>query len=333
MNVFTYLLPFRRAVFDGGDMDELATYLNMLAQHDCEVLVIDGSPSEVFARHAAVFGNAVTHRPVDRRFRCKNDKVNGVHTGVELAACEKIILADDDIRYTPDDIGEILRLLDDYEVVRPQNYLRGRPCWALMEAARMLINRATLRTGDYPGTCAFRRETMRRVEPYDGDVLFDNEEIIRNFALHGATIAYALDLLVEKRAPRWKKWLEQRPRQAYEDFGLRSKTLFFALLLPLVGCFTLLYGATGLLLGLGIVVIGSILLALRGRSRGEATTYFSLRSCFFAPLWILERSCSTYWAFYWYLTRGGYPFGNTILSKGIGRAWKRGARAAGPRTF
>lgn len=333
MNACTYLLPFRRAIFNRSDMDELATYLNMLTQHDCEVLVIDGSPPEVFARNGAALGNAVTHRRVDRRFRCKNDKVNGVHTGVELAACEKIILADDDIRYRPGEIREILRLLDDYEVVRPQNYLHAQPWWAQMEAARMLINRAILRTGDYPGTCAFRRETMRKIEPYDGDVLFDNEEIIRNFALHGATVSYALDLLVEKRAPRWKKWLEQRPRQAYEDFGLRTKTFFFALLLPLLGLFTLFYGASGLLGGLGVIVIGSILLALRGRSRGKAATYFSLHSCFFAPLWILERSCSTYWAFYWYLTRGGYPFGNTILSKGIGRAWKRGARAAAPRTF
>ena len=43
----------------------------------------------------------------------------------------------------------------------------------------MLINRALLRTADYPGTCAFHRATMLRVGHYDGDVLFDNEEIIR----------------------------------------------------------------------------------------------------------------------------------------------------------
>ena len=34
---------------------------------------------------------------------------------------------------------------------------------------------------------------MRRGGHYDGDVLFDNEEIVRHFALHGANIKYARD--------------------------------------------------------------------------------------------------------------------------------------------
>lgn len=323
----TYLLPFRRSAFHGAEMDELASYLRMLAQNDCEVMVIDGSPAKVFARHNAVLAAEILHREVDRRFGHRNDKVNGVYTGVGLATGEKIILADDDIRYTRSEIREILRLLDHYEVVRPQNYLRPLPWWTRMEAARMLINRATLRTGDYPGTCAFRRETIRRIEAYDGDVLFDNEEIIRNFALHGASICYALDLLVRKRPPSFRKWVEQRPRQAYEDFGLRGKTLLFAVLPVLLGFLTICYGKVAFLLGVGTIGMGSILLAFRGWSRGEAATYFAFSICFFAPFWVWERSCSTYWAFYWYLTRGGYPFGHTILSKGIGRAWKSGGRA------
>jgi hypothetical protein len=53
-----------------------------------------------------------------------------------------------------------------------------------------------------------------------------------------------------------------------------------------------------------------------------------LNCCIFAPLWICERTISTYCAFYWYLARGGYPFGDRILTKGIGRAWFSGARTA-----
>src|SRR5207302_2120307 len=103
-----------------------------------------------------------------------------------------------------------------------------------MGAARMLINRATLRAADYPGTCAFLRSTMLRCGEYDGDVLFDNEELIRHFARHRARICYANDLFIRKHPPTFRKWLEQRPRQAYEDFGLRFKTVLFASLLPIL---------------------------------------------------------------------------------------------------
>jgi hypothetical protein len=48
----------------------------------------------------------------------------------------------------------------------------------------------------------------------------------------------------------------------------------------------------------------------------------------FAPLWVIERSLSTYWAFYWYVRRGGYPFGDRVLSKGIGRDWVEGGKVA-----
>lgn len=192
----------------------------------------------------------------------------------------------------------------------------------------MLINRATLRTADYPGTCAIRKNVMLEFGNYDGDVLFDNEEIIRHFAHCGCRIAYANDLFVEKRAPGFRKWVEQRPRQAYEDFGMRAKTTLFSLLLPLVIVLGFLFGAEGVCVCLAVIAALSCSLALRGRRRGRAAEFFPLRCCYFAPLWILERTLSTYWAFYWFLTRGGYPFGDQLLTRGIGRDWWSGGRAA-----
>jgi hypothetical protein len=218
-------------------------------------------------------------------------------------------------------------LLDSFDVVRPQNYLAPLPWWARMEAARMLINRATLRTGDYPGTCAFRRNAMLRVGPYDGDVLFDNEEIIRHFARAGATISYATNLFVRKRPPNFRKWIEQRPRQAYEDFGLRAKTALF-LSLPMLAVWMVPFGLKSFGTFLLCISIAAVLLAAAGRFRGAASAYFPISVCFFAPLWILERSISTYWGLYWHFARGGYPFGDKILSKGIGRDWISGGRIA-----
>jgi len=324
----TYLLPIRRANSSAEEANELAEYFGSLSAAGCEVLVIDGSPEPVFQQHDEVWGRFCRHEKVDRSFGFLNDKVNGVHTGVQLASKEKIILADDDIRYRREEIDQVCELLENFEVVRPQNYLAPLPWWARMEAARMLINRATLRTADYPGTCAFRRSTMLRVGPYDGDVLFDNEEIIRHFAAARASITYATDLFVQKRPSTFRKWIEQRPRQAYEDFGLPIKTALF-LGLPLIAVWVAaVFGLGGLLFYLLCLSSLAISLAIGGRFVGAASKYFPRSVCFFAPLWVLERSASTYWALYWHFARGGYPFGDKILSKGIGRDWISGGRIA-----
>jgi hypothetical protein len=323
----TYLLPIRRSNFSAEETSELAAYFGALANVGCDVLVIDGSPASVFREHAEIWRRVCRHEQVDRSFGFLNDKVNGIHTGVRLAGTEKIVLGDDDIRYTSDEIERVCELLDKYDVVRPQNFLSPLPWWARMEAARMLINRATLRTGDYPGTCAFRRQAMLRVGPYDGDVLFDNEEIIRHFARAGARISYATKLFVRKRPPAFRKWIEQRPRQAYEDFGLRTKTALF-LSLPMLAVWMFAVGWKSLVAFSLCVSIAAVLLAAVGRFRGSASAYFPIAVCFFAPLWILERSISTYWALYWHFARGGYPFGDKILSKGIGRDWISGGRIA-----
>jgi hypothetical protein len=96
-------------------------------------------------------------------------------------------------------------LLEDYDMVRPQNYFRPLPVWRRTEAARMLINRAWITEGDYSGTLGITRNAMLRVGHYDGDVLFDNEEIVRHFQLKGARICYARDFFLSKAAADfWK---------------------------------------------------------------------------------------------------------------------------------
>jgi hypothetical protein len=328
MNHSTYLLPIRRTNFSPTEAAELAHYFRALDDAGCDVLVIDGSPASVFEQHAGSWRSLCRHERVDRSFGYLNDKVNGIHTGVRLATTEKIILADDDIRYTGAEIDRVRELLDNFEVVRPQNFLSPLPWWGRMEAARMLINRATLRTADYPGTCAFRRDAMLRVGPYDGDVLFDNEEIIRHFARAGATINYAANLFVRKRPPALRKWIEQRPRQAYEDFGLRSKTALF-LSLPLMAIWVgVAFGQRALLMFFASASLAAIALAAAGWLRGNAARFFLWSVCLVAPLWIIERTVSTYWALYWHFAYGGYPFGDKILSKGIGRDWIVGGRLA-----
>jgi hypothetical protein len=323
----TYLLPIRRVHARPREMSALAAYFARLASAGCEVVVVDGSAPAVFDAHDQAWGGVCRHLPVDPRYRYLNGKVNGIHTGVDAAACERIIVADDDIRYTAEDVARTCRLLDEHDMVRPQNYLSPLPWWARMEAARMLINRGTLRAGDYPGTCAFRRSAFTRFGHYDGDVLFDNEEIVRHFAAAGGRIAYARDFFILKRPPTLAKWREQRPRQAYEDFGMRAKTALFAGLLPLALVIAQRRGRRAAAGYLALAALASVALARRGRS-GAAASVVPASIPLWAPVWVLERCLSTYWAMYWKLRHGGYPFGDRLLTKGTGRAWSAGARAA-----
>ncbi|HEX8265475.1 MAG TPA: glycosyltransferase family 2 protein [Pyrinomonadaceae bacterium] len=322
----TYLLTIRRTRFDRAEAEDFRRYFGLLRASGCEILVVDGSPAEIFAAYDAVWNDRCRHETVDPQYRYLNGKVNGIHTGIALAAHERVILADDDIRYTPDDVERMSRLLADYEMVRPQNYFLPLPFWARMEAARMLINRAWLREGDYTGTLGVTRSAMRRVGHYDGDVLFDNEEIVRHFRLKNARIKYARDFFVLKRPATFRKWIEQRPRQAYEDFIMRAKTAFF-LLLPIALVLFWSFGGFAFALGFALLVaVGAVFTAALGLNDG-ATNFFPISTVFYAPLWFIERSFSTYWAFYWRFTRGGYPFGDKLLSKGTGDAWTAAGNA------
>ncbi|MGQ0763798.1 MAG: glycosyltransferase [Acidobacteriota bacterium] len=322
----TVIIPIRRARVQPSELHEFTDYLQMLSQAGCEVLVVDGSPPPVFERHEQVWGGACCHVAPDPKYTYLNGKVNGVHTGVDLASCERIIVADDDIRYRAEDLKWMCHLLDGFEMVRPQNYISPLPWWARLETARILINRASLRAGDYPGTCGFRRSTMRRVGPYDGDVLFDNEEIVRHFAVRGANIKYATDFFILKRPPTFKKWIEQRPRQAYEDFVMRAKTVAFLSVLPVTMAITVWLGRRAGLLFLAVLFLASVLLSTGGLLRDSAYRVFPVTSPLFAPLWIVERSISVYWALYWKLRHRGYPFGERLLSKGTGHAWIAGGQ-------
>jgi len=322
----SFILPIRRVKFDSIESERLADYFHLLRRAGCEVLVVDGSPSLVFEQHKERWQGVSRHVAPDPKYTFLNGKVNGVHTGVDLASCERIILADDDIRYRAADVQRMCHLLDEFEMVRPQNFIDPLPLWARLETARILINRGVLKAGDYPGTCGFRRSTMRSVGPYDGDVLFDNEEIVRHFTLNGANVNYAVDFFIRKLPPTFTKWLEQRPRQAYEDFVMRAKTAAFLAVVPATVTLGLMLGARAAIFLLSLLSLTSVLLSSRGLIRNAAWRFFPVSSPVFAPLWILERSLSVYWAVYWWARYGGYPFGQKLLTKGTGDAWIAGGR-------
>jgi hypothetical protein len=93
--VLTYLVPLHTA--DDDDIEELATYLRVLAEH-VDVLVVDGSSDWAISRHRFALGSRV--RLMRTEHRTLMGKVGNTLTGLRYADHDKIVIADDDVRYT-----------------------------------------------------------------------------------------------------------------------------------------------------------------------------------------------------------------------------------------
>jgi hypothetical protein len=70
--------------------------------------------------------------------------------------------------------------------VVPQNYFDPLPWHAAWDSARILLNRGL--GMDYPGTLAVRRAAFLSAGCYDGDVLFENLELMRTLRSDGARL-------------------------------------------------------------------------------------------------------------------------------------------------
>ncbi|MBA3530172.1 MAG: hypothetical protein H0T91_12850, partial [Propionibacteriaceae bacterium] len=127
-----YVLPLRWS--DDTELDDLTRYLTRLVAW-ITVTVVDGSSDELFEAHRAAWPAAVNHRRPEP-WTGPNGKVAGVMTGVRHAQHEKLVLADDDVRYELGELASIVDLLSSFDLVRPQNYYRELPWFARWDTAR-----------------------------------------------------------------------------------------------------------------------------------------------------------------------------------------------------
>jgi hypothetical protein len=307
-----YVVPIRWR--DGEQRQELVAYLRAIAPHCAEAIVVDGSEPEVFAANAAAFGEGVTHVPVDEGERWLMGKVAGVRTGVRLAGRERVVLADDDVRYGLEALRRVARLLDDYDLVRPQNYFSRLPWHARWDTARTLLNRSLGR--DYPGTLAVRRSRMLAMGLYDGDVLFENLELIRTVRAHGGSTIAPLDLYVARVPPSAAHFWGQRTRQAYDDFALPARMALWLALLPSLSVARRFSGRGGdknALPAAAAAAGTAIALAEVGRRRAGGARVFPAISSLLAPLWVLERAVCAWLAVWQRLRFGGVRYGDSVI--------------------
>lgn len=277
-----YLLPLR---FDDArqPIEELTDYLRSLSGY-CSVLVVDGSPSPLFDRHHRAWAPIATHVPPAPALRSMNGKAHGVNTGMRQVTGELVIIADDDVRYTREGVEAVVAALADADVVVPQNHFAPLPWHAVWDSARTLVNRSFAM--DYPGTLGVRRAAFTAVGGYDGDVLFENLELIRTMLAAGRTVRSVPHVLVARRPPTARHFLGQRVRQAYDSFAQPGRFAVELAVLPVV-VGAVLTGRWWVPVAVAGLVTG---VAERGRRRSGGRAVFPAGTALAAPLWTAERA-------------------------------------------
>lgn len=300
----TYILPLRHDRLD--DVSELAAYIRTLAPL-VELLVVDGSPPEVFEAHGAAFGKGLVHLTPDPRWSFANGKVDGVMTGLHRAAHERVVMADEDVRWDEPGLRRVSSLLADVSLVRPQNYFDPLPWHARWDTARTLLNRAF--GADYPGTMGVRRSFLIDAGGYDGDAMFENLELLRTVRVTGGTVASPLDLYVRRLPPTTRQFATQRVRQAYDDLAQPPRLVAELALLPL----SVAALARRRLVAMACSAFAAVAMAERGRRKAGGAEVFPAMSSLLAPLWLLERAVCTWLALASRLRWGGIRYRGRVL--------------------
>jgi hypothetical protein len=308
--VIDYLLPIRCDTCAPETHDGLIAYLGTLAP-DARVIVVDGSMPATADLHAERFGTVAAHVRVGDDRRSLNGKVAGVREGMRYATTERVVIADDDVRYTPASLQAVARALDRYDLVIPQNVFPAdaMPWHARWDTARSLVNRA-LGT-DYPGTLAIRRFAFGAIGGYDGNVLFENLELIRTMRAAGGRVRPRPDLYVPRLAPTTRRFAEQRVRQAYDDFARPARMAISLTVVPACAWVIRRRRWEDLLTG----VLAAVAIAELGRRRAGGAAHVPASTPLFAPLWALERGVCSWLAIGSRLVLGGCSYRGTIIER------------------
>jgi hypothetical protein len=302
----SYVLPIL-CTQAGSDMRDLTGYLHRMSAH-AELVIVDASAEEIFERNRELWGRLGLHIRPDPANRCLNGKAWGVMTGVRAASHDLVIIADDDVRYDEGAFNEVLRSLMGADLVRPQNYFDPLPWHAAWDTARSLLNRSI--GSDHPGTLGIRRSTLVGGGGYDGDVLFENLELVRTIEAIGGSVVDRPDVYVRRVPPTVERFWSQRVRQAYDDLSQPLRLAMFLTVLPATAVAIELRRVRWVLGGAGVVIA----LAEAGRRRQGGARVFRARCLALAPGWVMERAVCVWIALWLRLFRGGVHYaGHTII--------------------
>jgi hypothetical protein len=297
----TYLLPIRS---EQAHRPELTDYLQFVARH-LDVVVVDGSPDEVFDAVHPTWSEFAVHIRPDPALQCRNGKVHGVLTGTRLVTTPITVIADDDVRYDRASLQAVVAAADGCDLVVPQNYFEPAPWHARWDSARSLLNRSV--GTDFPGTLVVRTALLEG--GYDGDVLFENLQLMRTVEARGGRCCQRPDIYVRRLPPATRHFLGQRVRQAYDEFARPARLVLESAALPAVVGLTARRDWRRLLAG----AIATVALAEVGRRRHGGRDHFGWSTSWWAPVWVLERSVCT-WVAWYHRSRGGIRYAGARLA-------------------
>jgi hypothetical protein len=146
---------------------------------------------------------------------------------------------------------------------------------------------------------------------YDGDVLFENLELIRTVRAHGGRTCSPLDLYVTRVPPTASHFWGQRTRQAYDDFALPGRMALWLAIMPLLLIAALRRRQAPAIAAAAL----SVAVAERGRRRAGAAAVFPASSSLLAPVWILERGVCAWLAVWQRLRFGGVRYGDSVIPR------------------
>lgn len=311
----TYIFSIQRGVPSGTEMQEITDYLVLLNSTGCDIIVVDGSPLEVYAAHEGAWFSLCRHVKIDSRFHSASPYINSLYTGAALASCQKIIAAAENIRYSPDDVLRMCELLEHYELVRPQNYLFPLTWWSQIESVGILINRAVFSGGDSPETLGFVNSAFHKFCGRKDKALDAAEDLTRQFIMHQAKVCFALDFLIQKNSSTFTEWCGKCFSETYKSFSFSLRPCLFLILLPIGILVDFFFGFRPFLFYTAAVLLSVITVAFLGRYRG-GSRFFPIRLSLIAPAWLMERILCHYKTLFWLLTPGGHPsFANSWKKK------------------
>ena len=240
----------RQRLVHADDLRDLADYLSTLGVAGCDVVILDPSPRLLLraaTAHAAL-GGAPRGRP-PRAPHASAARSISLRAAAALAACEKVIVAAEDVRYTPAAIEQLCDLLEMHEVVEPQDYLEPLPWWGAIEAGRMLIHRGIEPHPDHGATYGFRRTIVRGMR---GLEIADGEDQVAPPRRGGAEVLSGVRRLrpprvrarFQRLAARASAAGRRRLRAAGQDRRSSSRSS------PLADCSSALFGGWSLAGGL-----------------------------------------------------------------------------------
>ena len=286
----SYLVPLDASATE-EDVRILASYLSTLRAARCEVIVIDAADTAAFDERKRVLRWVSRHVAAGSRNILPNGSIDVLQAAVDVASTDKIIVAGIDSRYTPDEVSAMCALLEKCEAVTPAEFVHPLPWWGGIDAGRMLLQRGIDQADGAARTFAFRKSAWR---PFLGFEPEDRDNHLRRLVLQGADVQSANEVFVRREPLRFAAWARLHARESSSDAAIPLHAALFAGILPVLLILVLLGGVGLAGTYAGMIAAGSVLIAVRGRS--GASNYFPWRACLFAPLWIVERAFSVYWA-------------------------------------